>query len=100
MWNLGRNKKTPEASEFLFPSKKEFWPICGEFWDWSTGRNKRGCYGLCSCSTDSICPPEGGSCQKWFYQHCMTKDIPQTAPSVVLIEDISRSDGWGKTKKF
>lgn len=40
MWNLGRNKKTPEASEFLFPSKKEFWLICGEFRDWSTGRNK------------------------------------------------------------
>ena len=30
----------------------------------------------------------------------MTKDIPQTAPSVVLIEDISRSDGWEKQKSF
>ena len=102
MWNLWRKRKTPEASEFLFPSEKEFWLMCGEFRDWSTDRNKRGYYGLCSYSTDSICPPGENSCQEQFYKlvYCMTKDILQTAPSVVLIEDISHSDAWEERKKY
>ena len=102
MWNLGRKKKKPEISEFLFPYEKEFWLMCGEFRDWATDRSKRGYYGLCSCSMESICPPGESSCQEQFYQlvYCMTKDLLQTAPSVVLIEDISNSNAREERKKF
>ena len=102
MWNLGRRKKTPEASEILFPSEKEFWLMRGEFRDWYTDRSKRGYYGLYSCSTESIYPPGEKPCQDQFYRlvYCMTKDMLQTAPSVVLIEDISRSDVWKERKNI
>ena len=102
MWNLGRKKETSESSEILFPSEKEFWLMCGEFRDWYTDRSKRGYYGLCSCSTESIYPPGEKPCQDQFYRlvYCMTKDMLQTAPSVVLIEDISRSDVWKERKNI
>ena len=100
MWKVGRKKKTSDDTERLFPSEKEFWLMCGEFRDRYTDRSKRGYYGLCSCSTESVYPPGEKPCQDRFYKlvHCMTESILQTSPSVVLIEDISRSDDWERQK--
>jgi len=102
MWNLGRKKKIPAASESVFPSEKEFWLMYGEFRDWYTDRSKRGYYGLCRCSAESICPPGEKPCQDQFYRlvYCMTKDMLQPGPSVVLIEDLSHSDAWKERKNM
>lgn len=102
MWNFGRKKRALESFESLFPSEKEFWLTCGAFRDWYTDRSKRGYYGLWSCSTESICPPGENSHQKQFYRlvYRMAEDILQALPSVVLIEDISRSDDWEKQKNL
>ena len=97
---LRQKKKEPEPSEALFLSEKELWLMKGEFRDWYTDENKRGYYGICSCSTESIYPPGEKSGQDQFYKlvYCMTKELLQTAPSVVFIEDISRSDAWKERK--
>lgn len=102
MWKVGRKKKTQETAESVFASEKEFWLMCGEFRDWYTDRSKRGYYGLCSCSTEPICLPGETPSQDQFYRlvYCMTESILQTSPSVVLIEDISRSDDWGRQKNL
>ena len=57
-------------------------------------------HGPCGCSAEAICPPGEGTCQDWLYRlvYGLTERMLQSAPSMVLVEDLSRSDDWARQK--
>ena len=100
MWKLRRKKSAPGADERAFPAEKEFWLVRGAFREWQAERSGQGCYGLCDCSAEAVCPPGERPCQDRFYRlvYGLTERMLQSAPSMVLVEDLSRSDVWARQK--
>ena len=94
MWKLRRKKSASGADERSFPTEKEFWLVRGAFREWQAERNGQGYYGLCGCSAEAVCPPGERPCQDRFYRlvYGLTERMLQSAPSMVLVEDLSRSD--------
>ena len=100
MWKLGRKKSASETDERTFPAEKEFWLVRGAFREWQADRSGQGYYGLCDCWAEAVCPPGERSCQDRFYRlvYGLTERMLQSAPSMVLVEDLSRSDVWARQK--
>ena len=100
MWKLRRKKSASGADERSFPAEKEFWLVRGAFREWQADRSGQGYYGLCDCSTEAVCPPGERPCQDRFYRlvYGLTERMLQGAPSMVLVEDLSRSDNWARQK--
>ena len=100
MWKLRQKKSASEADERAFPAEKEFWLVRGAFREWQADRSGQGYYGLCDCSAEAVCPPGERPCQDRFYRlvYGLTERMLQCAPSMVLVEDLSRSDVWARQK--
>lgn len=100
MWKLRRKKSAPGADERAFPAEKEFWLVRGAFREWQADRSGQGYYGLCGCSAEAVCPPGERPYQGRFYGlvYGLTERMLQSAPSMVLVEDLSRSDVWARQK--
>lgn len=100
MWKLGRKKRAKKADERSFPAEKEFWLVRGAFREWQADRSGQGYYGLCGCSAEAVCPPGERPYQGRFYRlvYGLTERMLQSAPSMVLVEDLSRSDVWARQK--
>ena len=100
MWKLRRKKSAPGADERAFPAEQEFWLVRGAFWEWQADRSGQGYYGLCGCSAEAVCPPGERPYQGQFYGlvYGLTERMLQSAPSMVLVEDLSRSDVWARQK--
>ena len=100
MWKLWRKKSASEADERAFPAETEFWLVRGAFREWQADRSGQGYYGLCDCWAEAVCPPGERPCQDRFYRlvYGLTERMLQGAPSMVLVEDLSRSDNWARQK--
>ena len=100
MWKLRRKKSASGADELAFPGEKEFWLVRGAFREWQADRSGQGYYGLCGCSAEAVCPPGERPYQGRFYRlvYGLTERMLQSAPSMVLVEDLSRSDVWERQK--
>ena len=100
MWKLWRKKSTSDGGERAFPAETEFWLVRGAFREWQADRSGQGYYGLCDCSTEAACPPGERPYQGRFYRlvYGLTERMLQSAPSMVLVEDLSRSDDWARQK--
>lgn len=100
MWKLGRKKSASETDERTFPAEKEFRLVRGAFREWQAERSGQGYYDLCDCSTEAVCPPGERPCQDRFYRlvYGLTERMLQGTPSMVLVEDLSRSDVWARQK--
>ena len=100
MWKLRRKKSASETDERTFPAEKEFWLVRGAFREWQADRSGQGYYGLCDCWAEAVCPPGERPCQDRFYRlvYGLTERMMQSAPSMVLVEDLSRSDVWVRQK--
>ena len=100
MWKLRRKKSVSETDERTFPAEKEFWLVRGAFREWQADRSGQGYYGLCDCWAEAVCPPGERPCQDRFYRlvYGLMERMLQSAPAMVLIEDLSRSDNWARQK--
>lgn len=90
-----------EDPESCFPAGDEFWLMHGIFRDWAADQAKTEYYGLCSCSSDGICPPGERPSQDQFYRavYGVIKELLQNAPSAILVEDMSRSGKWAEQRE-
>ncbi len=101
MWRPWK-KKTKRAADpkISFPQEKEIRLMRGTFRDWSADSGKERYYGLCTYSTDSICPPGEIPCQMEFFRLVckIIKEFLHGTPSAILMDDLSHLDAWEKQK--
>lgn len=100
MWKLWRKKSASEADERAFPVEKEFWLVRGAFREWQADRSGPRVLWPLRLLDRGGRPPGERPCQDRFSRlvYDLTERMLQGTPSMVLVEDLSRSDVWARKK--